>query len=1001
MKDGLPANTVYEILKDKRGFTWVATTMGIARYNGFSFSRFFITGVKSEQTENNIGFLHELSDTCILIQSISKNFYSYNYQTGRISNITEVIGLKETSVSMLLPAGNNGFWAATENGLYLTDKKLHIVKYFDPAPHSNPKVHKSINSVYLDKNGMLWCGMFGNGIFCFNPEKEYFYRPDFSPIIGTLQVYSISPSATGKYIAINGAEFGTAVFNTRTNSSFFISAARYGKSFTSYSSIDAVFIGDSILWIATDKGLNKFDLTTKTSQPYYSDVGNQYTLVDNRCRRIYLDNRNLLWVGTNGGLSIINLEPEAIELITQINGPSVETNRVCTDKDNNLWIGTVNGLEVVSQNKKERRLYPIPVKGRSKVSNVTNIYFDKSGNIWAMLWGSGICLIKKPENPLQLNSKDFICFPQPGNINGFGGSDFINHCAEDFNGRLWFSTWGAGLLKCTPEPDGDIIFTNIQRDSKRFPLLSDFIQDIRTGIDGKIYLLYTFGLQVLDPGSMKLTTLFENKLNDEGNKINPTRIVDILKNSLLIADQYGIFRFNLEDYSISKFFQPIHEGSHWTNQYTEDTNGNYWVQSGTFIYLLSPSGQIINTFDISGEEEPFDFYLGRASNDANYVYFTGTTGYLRINKSAKNITGAGVRLVTAEIRSDGKPLLFTVDPVYINSINLTNGQPGLSIILGLPEEFDVSDYSFKYKIEGSNNDWQEQKSPELNFSGFPTGEQNLIIQAHKFHSREPVGKILLSIFIPPPFYETWWFRLTALALLLGILHLIFNWQYNKVKREKDVQQDFSRKLIENQEKERKRLATELHDGIGQNLLIISNSVKLALMERVDKNVKLNEISDLTKEILSEIREISSNLHPHQLDKLGLTLAITGMISRVSKSSAIEISHSIDKIDKLLPKDSEILLYRIIQESLNNIIKHSGASKAEVVVKKDEFKLLVSITDNGKGFKTDNISSTGLGLQSISERVNLLNGSLQIVSAENSGTKIFIEIPLMTQKKEQF
>ncbi len=217
----------------------------------------------------------------------------------------------------------------------------------------------------------------------------------------------------------------------------------------------------------------------------------------------------------------------------------------------------------------------------------------------------------------------------------------------------------------------------------------------------------------------------------------------------------------------------------------------------------------------------------------------------------------------------------------------------------------------------------------------------------------------------------------------------------KRKQAQRALEHFSRKLVESQEHERKRIAAELHDSLGQNLLAIRNGIKQYLSSsslKGESSKDLDQIAELAIESINDLREISFNLHPHQLDQLGLKTAIESMIEQSAHSSGIRVSSDIFDIDRQFPKDMEINIYRIVQEGLNNIVKYSGAKKAEVIVKKTGRYVDIIIADHGKGFDTL-LEGPGFGLKSINERVKLMHGSFEIDSAPGKGAEIKIKVPV--------
>lgn len=192
-------------------------------------------------------------------------------------------------------------------------------------------------------------------------------------------------------------------------------------------------------------------------------------------------------------------------------------------------------------------------------------------------------------------------------------------------------------------------------------------------------------------------------------------------------------------------------------------------------------------------------------------------------------------------------------------------------------------------------------------------------------------------------------------------------------------------IIEGQEQERARIAKELHDGIVQDLTVLK-------MEMANQNQESESINKLDK-ITKEVRELSYQMMPVTLREMGLISAIEELLNRsLSKNGiAFELEHFNYK--ERLSDKIEVSVYRICQELLNNVLKHAGASRVSVLIRKSETQLTFIFEDNGKGFDTET-SKKGIGLESLNSRIAFLNGNLEIDSSEQKGTTAFIRIPLI-------
>ena len=265
--------------------------------------------------------------------------------------------------------------------------------------------------------------------------------------------------------------------------------------------------------------------------------------------------------------------------------------------------------------------------------------------------------------------------------------------------------------------------------------------------------------------------------------------------------------------------------------------------------------------------------------------------------------------------------------------------------------------------------------------------------------RTPLDAALLQ---GPPWW-TWQRTATAIGLLLTILAaslVRIDFLKRRFARQQASRLEFARGMLESQESERRRIAASLHDSLGQNLLVIRSQAHLALQSIADQSgvrQRLEEISDTTVQALDEVREITHDLRPYQLDRLGLTQSIRALTRKVSESHSVSFACHVDEIDGIFNSNSEIHVYRIIQEGINNIVKHSGATEATVVIKSSLGNLSISIRDNGHGLAAGGAASdAGFGLSGIRERAEIMEGSARIDSVPGQGVNLQIQIPLPPQ-----
>jgi PAS domain S-box-containing protein len=216
-----------------------------------------------------------------------------------------------------------------------------------------------------------------------------------------------------------------------------------------------------------------------------------------------------------------------------------------------------------------------------------------------------------------------------------------------------------------------------------------------------------------------------------------------------------------------------------------------------------------------------------------------------------------------------------------------------------------------------------------------------------------------------------------------------------VQREQEARIEYTLQLIAAQEAERKRIAAELHDGVGQNLLLIRNLAQQVLQTALPPAAReqLSAIDHLAGLCIADVRQISRDLRPYQLDHLGLKRALEAMLEHVAQASDVEFTSRLEPVDDLFRADAALNLYRIVQEGVNNILKHSRASRAQIAVERDLHEVAVRLEDDGVGFAPDKPGRSGLGLRNIAERVRMLGGVLMVRSAPGQGTRIEVQIPI--------
>ncbi|MCW5552772.1 MAG: hypothetical protein KIS67_11515 [Verrucomicrobiae bacterium] len=271
-------------------------------------------------------------------------------------------------------------------------------------------------------------------------------------------------------------------------------------------------------------------------------------------------------------------------------------------------------------------------------------------------------------------------------------------------------------------------------------------------------------------------------------------------------------------------------------------------------------------------------------------------------------------------------------------------------------------------------------------------------------SRLPPGSVVR--FRQPSVWQRYrWYILSALGIMIAqavtILGLIV--QRTRRRTAETSAYELAGRLVAVQESERRDIAGKLHDGLGQDLLVIASQAQLSLNQPENPPgtvTRLKEIADTARQAIQQTRQMAHDLRPGLLEELGFTKAVQACADKAARATGLAMDFKLTDVDGLLSPEFEVNLFRILQETLNNVLKHAGASQVQVTLTRDRTHLHLIVEDNGRGFDPQQVESLapdqrGLGLHEIAERVKMMRGRVVIRSRPGQGARLTIEVPLKT------
>jgi signal transduction histidine kinase/ligand-binding sensor domain-containing protein len=701
-------------------------------------------------------------------------------------------------------------------------------------------------------------------------------------------------------------------------------------------------------------------------------------LPHNVVRCLLQDHEGSIWVGTDGG-GLARLRPRLFTNYDRNYGlPENIVTSVMETAPGEMWVGT-HGEGLVAF--KQGKLYAVPTPVEADNRWIWAIARDKSNKDWFGTYGGRV---------FGFEGKKYVEYMVPKKE-----ESSINVIYPDKNNQLWIGA-----------VDGFYCLTNgVLKQMKGSEVAGRNIQAIVEDRTGRIWLGGVEGLSYFENGTF--TRVTETNLHIEGLYSSGEDIWATL------SPRIGMCR--VRNNRITYFGEAAGFPKVTFRSIIGDDQGRLWITAERGIYRVSlddlekvatgekRTAEIFHYTredGIGGTECPGGHQPNVWKSTDGRLWF-GTVGGLSVldpKKVEPNLQRPKVWI--QDVIADG---IVRRDPFQHQSekaVIFPAGTRQIEIHYSGLSYIAPGQVLFKYQLEGLDSDWNEVGNRRVAYyQGLPPGDYRFNVVACNNDGlwSEAAGSILLHV--QPFFWQTTWFQVgSCLATMFAVGGLTYR-RLRRLEKQRQQQIEFSSRLIQSQEVERKRLANEIHDGLGQNFLILKNRAEIALQssDTAEVNDQLREIADTAAIAVQEVRTLAHKLRPYQLDRLGLTLALQAMVKQFN-SPGLLLRGEIEQVDKLLPAEHEIHFYRVIQESLNNVVKHSGATEVSLDVFCQDEALKAVIRDNGRGFDCQQVlhhpdSKRGLGLGGLLERARSMRGQIEITSQPGQGTTIRLSVNL--------
>ena len=979
---GLSDNYITHILQDSYGYLWFGTMDGLNRYDGESFVTYRNDpGNPNSLSGNHVRSFVENERGNLFIATNNDGLDIYDRGQGTFSKAN----LKgHTSISTLEYVSSDTLWVGTLDGYLLRynpaqdslEWQIQIPKDFE---NTNTNI---VSDIFVDETQTVWIASGLGGldklesstdslthILLADTLAEPFRRNGCGSIVqdGEGRFWVSRVSGLDSYRPSSGAH---------RHFSFKDSKGEKLKSFSVLLELDGS------LTLSSYYDVINFNVKTSAHHFVASILPKYFTSA------LYRDSGGVLWMGTMGH-GAVKIDPRIHQFNTSEGNylphlfldeyallkDSAGVDLSLRDRDilsivrtrnSDLWVATQFwGLYHIDHETQRIRKYTLGKQDiRQRFQVIYEVFEDNHGSIWVSTVG-GLCRLDKTTGGFEYHRL------YPGDemayfaINSHDYLD-ISCIYQDERDIFWLGTPELGLIRFDPSNDS-IAYLPVaypgDPSHRSVPIL-DLIADV-------------------EHPSYKLW------LGTEGG---------------------GLVHYDLDKQEA--VFLTVNDGlpNNIVNRILPGVHGSYWLSTNLGLARFTPaSGQFVN-YDVRDGLQSNGFNRREAyRTDSGELYFGGTYGFNHFYPGEISDVKLSTPIVLTGIELLNEPIVFGgVDSILSKPLSLVD-----ELILdhhqGMMVTFHFTSLSttnqhrdqFIYTLNNFDNQWiKNGSSHSATYTNLNPGNYTFRVRDIQNMDANDPPELSLHVIVLPPFWATWWFLGITLILSLTMVTLIIRRQLRLMQQKRLRQQLFSQQLLAYQEEERKRISAELHDGIGQDLLIIKNTLQLGL-NRLDADAEptriFKSISETVSQTIQEVRTISHNLSPQHLERLGLSAALESMLESLEASTDIFFTTDIEEVDTGLPVEKEIHIYRIAQEALNNIVKHSQGTQAFIKLGIVGETLILEIHDNGRGIPVGTKGTQkGIGLAGMNERSQLLHSELKILPNHPQGTQVILKLQLESE-----
>ena len=940
--DGLPQNSVHAIAQTEDGYLWVGTHEGLARFDGVRFTS-LEEKLAPELKHGWITALCASKDGSLWIACDGAGVLRLKH--GVISRIAETNGLPNNQTRCLLESQDGAIWIGSEGGLTrFKDGKL---------------------TTFTDKNGL-----------------------------GDNSVRGICEDAQGNL------RIATRRGMSTLNREGFFSTINLGTSMVG-NALKCVGVDRSgRVWVGSNEGVTCIENDKRTFLSVSEGLPDHITMT------LFTDRAGQMWVGTYSGLALAT-EDKKISLPSLDVFPGERIYAMFQDSEENLWVGTWDGLCRLSP----ARFTTLTTEEGLACNNVMSVYEDSKGALWFGTWGGGL-------NELR-NGKIHTY----GTTNGLT-YDLVLSLHEGRDGSMWVGMEYMGGLDRLGEKRKNLF-------TRQAGLNNTQIRVIHEDRRGTLWIGTSAGLKALK--NEKLVT-YTTGQGLAGNTV--WAIYEDPQTNLWVGTDGGLSWWNGQSFSNLTTANGLSHNN--VNAIYGDKDGTLWIgtkggglnryENGTFTAYTTREGLFSDEIyeileDDSGffwmscrkgifrvsrhELEAFDLGESEVINGTAYGRSDGLVS-VQCNGVSKPAgwKGADGRLWFATIRGavavESKiKTNHRIPPVVIEEVladqkllqaatRRSSGPATITVPPGRGEiaiHYTALSYQapeknrFKYRLDSVDADWNDAGTARTaHYNNLPPGKYHFrVIASNNDGVWNDKGDEMFFV-LQPHFWQTWLFKACIAGAVGVMLYLLYRARMRRLREIESL---------------RIRIAADLHDDVGSRLTkvaMVTESVDAEMPASDRIKPQIHSISKTTREIIQSMDEIVWTINPKNdtLDNLANYIFQYAQDFFQNSNVRCRLDLPAGLPERTLSTEERHNIFMAVKEALNNVLKHAHATEVRISLASAGNRLIITITDNGRGFVTDPLPTTGDGLVNIQSRLKQIGGRMALRSTPGEGTEIKLE-----------